>query len=615
MGTPESLTFLGAVGTVTGSKTLVTVGDRRILVDAGMFQGEKQWRRRNWDPFPVPPAELSDVVLTHAHMDHCGFLPALVRGGFSGPVWCTEGTKQLATIVLRDAGFLAEREAQDAAEGGWSRHDPPLPIYTAEDVERSLPLLTEVRYDADADLGDGLGLRFTRAGHILGSASVTLTTPSTSVLFSGDLGRHDHPVLRPRDTPSGAAYVLVESTYGDREHPEPVNLPHEDLADVIRRTVARDGSVLVPAFAIDRTEVVLRVLAQLRQDGRIPTVPIYVNSPMASAALEVYRRAHDELRPDLDLDDFARLDNVHEVRSAEESMALTQGRHRAPHIVVTSSGMASGGRVLHHLERMLPDPRNSVVLTGFQGAGTRGRALLEGATQLKFHGAYVPVRAEIVHDREFSVHADASDLLDWLRDLRPAPRTVFVVHGEPDSAQALAARIHGELGLVAAVPAYGEKVVLTAAPPPADPREANRGGIPERGASRPVATAAAVSAGTSGAATLVFLGVQEPRDGSGRAVAGSFEAQAAAVLDRIGSLAQATGGDLTSLVRLGAYLRDGEGYAVRLAIWHRLIAARLGDAAPALTVSPVSHEELPTGVEVLADAVVRPRAWTAISIG
>ena len=497
-----TLTFLGAARTVTGSRYLLTVGERRILVDAGLFQGEKEWRLRNWEDFPVPPHTLTDIVLTHAHMDHCGYLPALVKQGYDGPVWCTQGTLELAAIVLRDAGFLAEREAQDAAAGGWSRHDPPLPIYTPADVERALPLLTAVEYDADADLGDEISLRFTRAGHILGSASVTLSTPTTSVLFSGDLGRHDHPVLRPCDTPAGATYVVVESTYGDREHPEPVNLPHEGLADVVRRTVSRGGSVLLPAFAIDRTEVVLRVLSGMRQDGRIPDVPIYVNSPMATAALSVYRRASKELRPDLDLEDFVKLPGLVEVRSAEDSMALTRGRHRDPHIVISSSGMATGGRVLHHLERMLPDPRNAVVLTGYQGAGTRGRALVEGAKQLKIYGQYVPVHAEIAVDAEFSVHADASDLLDWVRALTPAPATIFVTHGEESASRTLAERLHAELGVPAVVPSFGERVVLSAtlasaavdAPSPSiavqvqvpagppRPTRADLGGIPVSGA-------------------------------------------------------------------------------------------------------------------------------------
>ncbi len=459
MSTATTLTFLGATGSVTGSKFLLTDGARRILVDAGAFQGERELRRRNWEPFPIDPSLITDVILTHAHLDHCGYLPALVRNGFHGPVWATAATIRLAEIVLRDAAHLQERDALDAAEGGWSKHNPPKPLYDTADVEATLPLMTAVDYDRDLDLGDGLWARFTRAGPILGSSSVRVETPSTSVLFSGDLGRHDHPVLRPREIPPGAAYVLVESTYGDREHPEPRELPHEGFADVIRRTVARGGSVLVPAFAVDRTEVVLKTLSDLRRDGRIPRVPVVVNSPMALDALQAYRDNATEMRAELDLHEI--LGDVQELRSAEDSRAYTESRHGSS-IIISSSGMATGGRVLHHLARMLPDPRHAVVLTGYQGAGTRGRALIEGATRLKMHGQYVGVRAEILHDTEFSVHADASDLLDWLRALSPAPATVFCVHGEPDPAAALAARIERELRLDAVVPRLDERVVLAA---------------------------------------------------------------------------------------------------------------------------------------------------------
>ncbi len=471
MATPISLTFLGGAGTVTGSKHLLTVGSRRVLVDAGMFQGEKKWRELNWAEFPVAPASLDAVVLTHAHMDHCGYLPALVAGGFTGPVWCTEATARLAEIVLMDAGHLQEREAGYAAEGGYSRHDPPLPLYTVADVERTLPLLRAVPYDTDLDLGEGLILRLTRAGHILGSASVTLRYGDASVLVSGDLGRHDHPLLESREIPPGAGYVLVESTYGDREHPDPDGHPHELLAEVIRRTIARGGTVLIPAFAVDRTPVVLRALAQLRRGGQIPDVPIFVNSPMAVAALAVYRDAGRTggLRPDLHLEEFMDLPNLREVTDAEESKRLN--RPERPCIIVSSSGMATGGRVLHHLEHLLPDPRNAVVFTGYQGVGTRGRTLLEGATEMKFRGRFVPVRAEIVQDSEFSVHADGSDLIDWLAALTPPPRTVFCVHGEQDSAAALAARIHRELGLTAVVPRFREVVAIepSAGLAPAEP--------------------------------------------------------------------------------------------------------------------------------------------------
>ena len=469
-----TLMFLGAAGTVTGSKYLVTVGARRILVDAGMFQGEKKWRLKNWEEFPVDPASISDVILTHAHMDHVGYLPALARNGFDGPVWCTPGTRELAEIVMRDAAKLQELEAQDANERGYSKHSPALPLYTTADVEDLLPQFVALEYDTDFELtgderpgftpdaGQTVTIRLTRAGHILGSASVNLWTPTATVLFSGDLGRHDHPVLRPRDIPLGAPTVLIESTYGDREHPEPDTLPHEGFADVIRRTIERGGSVVVPAFAIDRTEVVLKTISDLERDGRIPDVPVFVDSPMGVRALRVYQSQPDELRPDLRPEDFLAIPDLTAVESPEDSKRLTAPNGHRPAVIISSSGMATGGRVLHHLETLLPDARNAVVLTGYQGVGTRGRQLSEGAEQVKINGRYVPVRAEVYHDREFSVHADGSDLLDWLAELRPRPATVYCVHGEADSAAALAARIQRELHLNAVVPRHGEVVVVDA---------------------------------------------------------------------------------------------------------------------------------------------------------
>ncbi|PKQ30618.1 MAG: MBL fold metallo-hydrolase [Actinobacteria bacterium HGW-Actinobacteria-2] len=453
------LTFLGGAGTVTGSKFLLHSGSTRVLVDAGVFQGEKQYRLLNWEPFPVPPAELSAVLITHAHTDHVGYLPVLVRDGFAGEVLATEATAELAAIVLRDAAFLAERDAAHAAEGGYSKHQPPLPLFTIGDVEQALKLFRVVDFDTDYDLDDGWSARWTRAGHILGSASIRVQTPSGSVLFSGDLGRSIHPVLRARETPPGADVVLIESTYGDREHFEPDGAAHEPLADVIRRTARRGGSVLVPAFAVDRTEVVLKTITELMKDGRIPTLPVYVNSPMALAALRVYRdpRFADELRPDLDADTFVDLPQLHEVRTTEDSIKLNNPK--VPSIIISSSGMATGGRVLHHLEHLLPDDRNAVVLTGYQAVGTRGRSLADGARHLKMHGRDVPVRAEVLTDEEFSVHADASELVDWLDALSPAPRQVYCVHGDPDSAAALA-RTLTACGRAAQVAAYGTSVSL-----------------------------------------------------------------------------------------------------------------------------------------------------------
>lgn len=456
-----TLTFLGAVRTVTGSKHLLTVGERRILVDAGMFQGRKDLRQLNWRDFPIPPASISDVLLTHAHADHSTYLPVLVKHGFTGSIWCTEGTRRLAEIVLRDSGYLQELTAAEARRGGWSKHPDPQPLYTTKDVEQTLPLLRPIPYGTDIDLGDGVSARWVRAAHMLGSASIRVEADGVSVVFSGDLGRHDHPLLASREVPEPADYVVMESTYGDREHDEP-ELPHVAMAEAISRTIARGGSVVIPAFAIDRTEVVLHALTQLYRAGRIPNVPVVVDSPMALRALAVYKDLGlGELRADISVDDFVGLPQLIETPSAEESKKLNHSTE--PMVIVSSSGMAEGGRVLFHLKRLLGDPRNCVVLSGFQAEGTRGRALAEGARAVKIHGAYVPVRAEVVQEREFSAHGDASDLLDWLRDLSAqgdSPRMVFLVHGEEKTQQVFAERIAEELGILAVVPRYREVVAL-----------------------------------------------------------------------------------------------------------------------------------------------------------
>ncbi|WP_175955181.1 MBL fold metallo-hydrolase RNA specificity domain-containing protein [Schaalia sp. Marseille-Q2122] len=456
-----TLSFIGAAGTVTGSQHLLTLDahlpqPRHILVDCGMYQGPRELRRLNWSDFPIPPAEITDVLLTHAHMDHTGLLPRLVKQGFQGTIWCTEATAELTEIVLRDSAHLQERDAEFAQAQGYSKHRTPEPLYRVTDVERTLPLLRVVDFDTPLDLGDGVVATWIRAGHILGSASIHVSTEEGTILFSGDLGRHTHPVLRAREIPPGADVVLIESTYGDREHFEPEAADHEPLADAIRRTAERGGSVLIPAFAVDRTEVVLQTLALLQDEGRIPKLPVYVDSPMALDSLRIYQasRYREELREDVNGLKLPQLD-VREVRDSQESERLN--RPDRPCIIISASGMATGGRVLHHLEHMLPDERHTVVLTGYQALGTRGRSLAEGARQLKMHGAYVAVRAEVVRDEEFSVHADASELLDWVKALDPPPQQVFCVHGEADSATALTELLAQE-GFMGIVPQRGERV-------------------------------------------------------------------------------------------------------------------------------------------------------------
>ena len=458
--TRPALTFLGAVDTVTGSRFLLETAEMRILVDAGLYQGLAIHRRRNWEPFPVDPRTIDHVLLTHAHLDHSGYLPRLVKDGFRGQVVCTPETAELATIVLRDSAHLQQEDARYANSAGFSKHSPALPLYDDHDVERALGLFAPVELEHQVDLAPGVFATLRSAGHILGSATITVQAGGRRALFSGDLGRPHHPLLRPPADPPECDTLVVESTYGDRRHPP---ADPRVLADAIRRTVARGGSVLVPAFAVDRTELVLLELRRLMASGEIPDVPIYVDSPMALAALDTYRRAvargGHELRSEA-RDLLADLDapGVHAVHDPEASMRLNSPRR--PSIVISASGMASGGRVVHHLAHQLPDRRNSVVLTGYQAEGTRGRQLLEGARQVKIHGRYVPVRAEIVDVQDFSVHSDARETLEWLSRAPRPPGSVYVVHGEPRSATALAELIASELGWTAVVPSYRERVLV-----------------------------------------------------------------------------------------------------------------------------------------------------------
>lgn len=456
-----TLTFLGAAGTVTGSKHLLEVGDSRVLVDCGLFQGPRALRRRNWDPLPLEVASIDAVVLTHGHLDHCGHLPRLHRQGYRGPVYASRGTIDLAGIVLPDSGHLQEEEARHANRHGWSRHDPALPLYTEEDARDVLRLLVEVPMHHPTEVAPGITVELARAGHILGSSTVRARLGGTSVTFSGDLGRPTHPLLRAPEPIGDTDWIVVESTYGDRAHDDTRAV--EELRDVIASTIHRGGTVVIPAFAVDRTEVLLHHLGHLHDRGELPDVPIYVDSPMALAALRVYREAigagSDEFRSEVLADPTPFLEErIVEVPDPDGSRAVT--RSDEPKIIVSASGMAAGGRVVHHLVKFLPDPASSVVLVGFQPEGTRGRALLAGASELKMFGQYVRVRAEAVNLASFSVHADAHELLDWVATASRVPRGVFIVHGEAEAAQALHDRIVADLDWTAVVARDGERVRL-----------------------------------------------------------------------------------------------------------------------------------------------------------
>jgi metallo-beta-lactamase family protein len=456
-----TLRFLGAAGTVTGSKHLLASGMGSLMVDCGLFQGPRELRDRNWRRLPIEVPGVSAVVLTHAHIDHCGYLPRLRADGFTGRVHATPGTNELVRIVLPDSAHLQEEEARDANEGGYSRHSPALPLYDTEDVARTLPLLTDLPHGEQRELAPGIRVTLQRAGHILGSSIVRAELDGVRVVFSGDLGRPNHPLLLPPEPIGEAEWIVVESTYGDRQHDEQESI--QGLEEVITRTVARGGTVVIPAFAVDRTEIILHHLDRMAGEGRLPEVPIHVDSPMALAALRVYREAArtgaPELREGVPLDPTPFLsDRLHEVQDAEASRRLSASRE--PKVIIAASGMATGGRVVHHLAAFLPDERNSIVLVGYQAPGTRGQALLAGARELKMQGRYVRVRAHVVNLPAFSVHADADEIMGWLRTTSGTPQGVFLVHGEPAAARRLADRIDDELGWMAVVPQLDELVRL-----------------------------------------------------------------------------------------------------------------------------------------------------------
>lgn len=460
---PPILAFLGAAGTVTGSRFLLEANGSRLLVDCGLFQGLRELRQRNWSPFPVDPATIDAVVLTHAHVDHCGYLPALVRDGFAGPIVSTQWTSELAHIVLQDAAHLQEEEAAYANAKGFSKHRPALPLYTTEDAAAVPERFHTTDYHVPVPVGDGIVVELVNAGHIVGSASALVTidgaTPSR-VFFSGDVGRPNHPILRAPETPPAADTFLVESTYGNRLH-EPEEQALDEMAAAITRTARQGGTVVIPSFAVDRTEVLLIALGRLVADGRVPRLPIYADSPMALAVLDVYRRAIAAHAADVRLadgaDPFSLSGELHELRTPEESRSLNELGY--PSIIISASGMATGGRVLHHLARCLPDSRCSVILPGFQSEGTRGRQLADGARSVKLLGRYVPVRAQVVELGAFSVHADAAELTEWLRPL-PVPDTAYLVHGEATAADAMARRLEDQLGWTAVVPTQGERVLV-----------------------------------------------------------------------------------------------------------------------------------------------------------
>ncbi len=456
-----TIQFLGAAGTVTGSRHLLAAGESELLVDCGLFQGRKELRLRNWEPFPIPPRNLDAVALTHAHIDHTGFLPRLVKEGFHGPVYCSQPTADLMGVLLPDSGHLQEEDAAFANRKGFSKHAKALPLYTAEDAQDALRYLHPFAQDQPVKLDNGFQFQFSKSGHILGSKSLLVTANGLRVMFTGDLGRYRATGGHPDAPPGPADYVVMESTYGDRLHPK--NDVRPRLAKVIQDTVKHGGSVVIPAFAVERTQKLLFLLRTLMDDHLIPQIPIHIDSPMAIEAVKIFMRYGQEF----DEETKAMVKRhgspfhwpqVYFDRTVEQSKQVSASRE--PMIIISASGMATGGRVLHHLAQRLPDHRNTVMFVGFQAADTRGHLIASGAPTVRIHGEDIPVRAHVESFEEFSDHADYEEALRWLGSFQTPPKQVLLVHGEPQAAQALEKRIEQKLGWDVHVPQHMERMAL-----------------------------------------------------------------------------------------------------------------------------------------------------------
>jgi metallo-beta-lactamase family protein len=458
--------FLGAARTVTGSKHLIEVDGYRTMVDCGLFQGLKELRLRNWEPFPINPASINSVILTHAHIDHSGYLPKLVRDGFDGPVYATPATVELARIMLPDSARLQEEDAAYANKVGSSKHKPALPLYNERDATEACRHMQSVNYRKRVQLTAKLSFEFVTAGHILGSGFVIFDIECKdgqrkSMIMTGDLGRYDEPIIHDPSSVEEADYIVVESTYGNREHPD-FDVKAK-LAEIITETARRGGHVLIPAFAVGRTQQLLYLIRELEEENRIPLLRVFVDSPMAASATKLYLRHKED--HDLDMKDLmddrknplaTRRFNL--ARTVQESKQVSAEGEST--IVISASGMATGGRILHHLRKRLPDERNTVIFVGFQAEGTRGRRLLDGEQEIKIFGEFAPVRAQIERLDNLSAHADSREILRWLGGFKRAPEKVFLVHGEPDAQEALKNKIIEKFGWEVEIPEYLQKFEL-----------------------------------------------------------------------------------------------------------------------------------------------------------
>lgn len=449
------ITFLGATKTVTGSKYLIEYNNSRILIDCGLFQGHKELRLRNWENFPINPSSIDAIILTHAHLDHSGYIPLLVKKGFTGKIYCSEATFDLCRILLPDSGYIQEEDAARANRYGYTKHSPALPLYTEEDAENSLEYFHPLGFGTPHHVNDDLHFTFSRAGHILGSSFITLSSGKKTIVFSGDLGRAHDPVMVDPAILQNADYIIIESTYGDRLHVK--TDPAEELGKIINKTAAGGGSVLIPAFAVGRAQSILYYLYKLKSQGAIANLPIFLDSPMAISATDLLHKYKNEHRlPEKLCDEVC--DVAKYIRTVDESKNLDH--LSVPCVIISASGMATGGRVLHHLKYFMGDQKNAIVFAGFQAGGTRGDRMMKGEAEIKIHGEYFPLNALVHNLSNVSAHADYEETLNWLGNFRKAPIKIFVTHGEAEAAESLKIKIEERFGWSAEVPAYMESVVL-----------------------------------------------------------------------------------------------------------------------------------------------------------
>ena len=450
------LTFLGATRTVTGSKYLISQDDKKILVDCGLFQGLKELRLRNWEKLPVDPSQIDAVILTHAHIDHSGYIPLLVKNGFKGTIYCSQATYELCRILLPDSGYLHEADAKRANRYSYSKHKVALPLYTEKDAEACLGNFQTVEFGAAHNIGNGFTFSLSRSGHILGSSFVSLNDGQTTIVFSGDIGRANDPVMNAPAQIQNADYLVIESTYGDRLHSN--EDPQEKLGEIIRTTAGRGGSIIIPAFAVGRTQTILYYINELIKSNAIPALPVYLDSPMAINTTHLLSKNLNEHRlAEALCDEVSHAAKY--VQTAEESKSLDHG-NGMPAVIISASGMATGGRILHHLKYFLGDARNTILFTGYQAIGTRGARLIHGEDEIKIHGQMWPVCAQIEVLNNLSAHADYSEILDWLGCFQNPPRQTFITHGEVRASAALEAKINEQLGWKTVLPDYLQEVEL-----------------------------------------------------------------------------------------------------------------------------------------------------------